>query len=158
MNYMEVNATSQLQARLDQNQYDESNLLTIRVPLNMPYVSDWDDFETAYGETELNGAHYTYVKRKVEGGELVLLCIPNKEKTQLQDAKNNFFKLVNDLQQPTGKKDSKDHTVKIPCSDYIANTLDNINVEIYGKRVQQSPYSAVITAIYIATPSQPPEC
>ena len=158
MNYMEQQATSQLQSRLDNNQYDESTLFEIRVPLNMPYISDWDDFETAYGETEINGTHYNYVKRKVEKGELVLLCIPNEEKTQLQDAKDNFFKLVNDLQQPTGKKDSKDHTAKIPFSDYIANTLTGFNVDVYTITSVRSSYTCLIPAAYIATPSQPPEC
>ncbi len=158
MNYKENKATSQLQAKLDQNQYDESTLFEIRVPLNMPYISDWNDFETAYGETEINGIHYTYVKRKVEKGELVLLCIPNTEKTALRDAKDNFFKLVNDLQQPAGKKDSKDHTVKIPFSDYIANTIPEFVINGYKIKSVHSPYADVVASAVIDTPTQPPEC
>ena len=158
MNYREAQATSQLQAKLDQNQYDESTLFEIRVPLNMPYITDWDDFETTYGETEINGMHYTYVKRKVERGELVLLCIANKEKTALRDAKDNFFKLVNDLQQPTGKKDSKDHTVKIPFSDYIANIIPEFVINGYKIKSVHSLYADVVASAVIDTPSQPPEC
>lgn len=158
VNYWELQSSTQLQAKLDHNDYDESTLLEIRVPLNMPYIQDWDEFETYYGETEINGTHYKYVKRKVERGELVLLCIPHAEKTQLQDASNNYFKLVNDLQQPNGKKDSKDHSVKTPFSEYITNTISFADAESYTTTMALAHYAFVIPSAYIATPSQPPEC
>ena len=159
MNYMEQQATTQLQSKLDQNLYDESTLIEIRVPLNMPYIANWNDFETFYGETEIAGTHYTYVKRKVENGELVLLCIPNTAKTELQAAKINYFKLVNDLQQPTGKQDSKNLSVKIPYSDYIANSsMTTINPWAVTTTSVLRPYVFVMPTVYIPTPAQPPEC
>lgn len=158
INYLGQQASSQLQVKLDNNQYDASNLIEVRIPLNMPYITDWDDFETFHGETEINGIHYKYVKRKVERGELILLCIPNKQKTILQDAKNNFFKLVNDLQQPTGKKDSKDHSVKIPFSEYIADNLMSIDINAYSAATLPGYYNLLIPSAFIDTPSQPPEC
>ncbi|MBO9572927.1 MAG: hypothetical protein J7497_12095, partial [Chitinophagaceae bacterium] len=33
----------------------------------------------------------------VENRQLVLLCLPNEKKTRFQNARNDFFKLVNDL-------------------------------------------------------------
>ena len=158
MNYMEQKASTQLQVKLDRNQYDESTLLEIRVPLNMPYIGDWQEFESFEGETVVNGVHYQYVKRKVERGELVLLCIPNEQKTKLQDAKHNYFKIVNDLQQPTGKKDAKDHAVKIPFSDCIVDNSSNEEVLAATTASALSSYTFVIPAAFIDPPSQPPEC
>ncbi|HYF32620.1 MAG TPA: hypothetical protein VD993_15955 [Chitinophagaceae bacterium] len=158
MNYLEDKATTQLQVKLDKQQYDESSLITIRIPLNMPYITDWDDFESHYGETEIDGVHYKYVKRKVERGELVLLCIPNAEKTMISDAKDNFFKLVNDLQQPTGKKDSKGHTVKIPFSDYIADQPAGIKILASTHTSVHVNYHFFIPSAFIEVPAQPPEC
>jgi len=123
----------------------------------MPYISDWDHFEKFEGETEINGIHYKYVKRKIEKGELVLLCIPNQQKTELQAAGQNFFKLVNDLQQPGAKKDSKEHTVKIPVSDYIANSTTQQNNIESAVATPHSLYTLNILIGYPTTPAQPPE-
>lgn len=157
INYVEKEATTHLQAKLDNDQYDESSLIQIRVPLNTPYIADWDNFEKYEGETEINGVHYKYVKRKIEKGELVLLCIPNQQKTTLQTAKQNFFKLVNDLQQPGSKKDAKDHAVKLSFSDYIDNSTAYTKL-IPGNAPSAYPYYAsTITPVYLSIPAQPPE-
>jgi hypothetical protein len=156
--YLQTAASAQLQSRLDNNEYDASKLVELRVPLNMPYITDWDDFETYEGETQINGIHYKYVKRKVENGELVLLCIPNQQKTQLQTAQHDFFKLVNDLQQPTGKKHSTDHSIKIPLSDVIADNNSNITLYVTGISTPRTLYQKYISSAFIATPTQPPEC
>lgn len=158
ISYVETKATTHLQAKLDNDQYDESTLIQIRVPLNMPYIADWDNFEKFEGETQINGIHYKYVKRKIEKGELVLLCIPNQQKTSLQAAKQNFFKLVNDLQQPGAKKESKDHSVKVPFTDYIANGTDYTNTAEIIISLPHDHYSSFIHPVYITTPAQPPEC
>lgn len=158
INYYETKATSNLQSKLDKDQYDESTLILIRVPLNMPYIADWKEFEKFEGETEINGTHYKYVKRKIENGELVLLCIPNQQKTNLQAAGQSFFKLVNDIQQPGAKKDSKEHSVKIPISDYIANAATYINTVNGLRATPHSLYTLFIPAGHSATPAQPPEC
>lgn len=158
INYFEKEATTHLQAKLDNDQYDESTLIEVRVPLNMPYIADWDHFEKYEGETEISGIHYKYVKRKIEKGELVLLCIPNQQKTNLQAAKQDFFKQVNDLQQPGAKKDSKDHSVKIAVSDYIANSTAYTNIAESIVSTTCDHYSSSISPVYISIPAQPPEC
>ena len=86
--FMESKADIALEAKIDNSDYDESSLIEIRVPLNAPYLSDNStEFERYDGELELDGVHYKYVKRKVVNGELVLLCLPNKSKTELQNSR-----------------------------------------------------------------------
>ena len=85
----------------------------------MPYQNNWSDYERYDGEVELNGIHYKYVKRKIEDGQLVLLCLPNDTKMKLQASKNDFFKLVNDLQSPSQNKNSNNgHSSKSPVTEY----------------------------------------
>lgn len=157
-NYLQHEASAQLQSKLDNNDYDASDLVELRVPLNMPYITDWHDFETYEGETQINGVHYKYVKRKVENGELVLLCIPNQQKTELQTAQHDFFKMVNDLQQSPGKKHSKDHSVKIPLSDVIAENNSSVTLASNTISTPLTLYLKYIPSAFIETPSQPPEC
>lgn len=158
INYFENEASIHLQAKLDKDQYDESSLIQLRVPLNMPYITDWDQFENYEGETEINGIHYKYVKRKIEKGELVLLCIPNQQKTQLQTASHNFFKLANDLQQPGAKKDSKGPTVKLSFTDYIANPPFSATLAESNAVAMHPHYSFFVPTIHLSAPTQPPDC
>ena len=125
--YMQYRTSQQLETSIDHNQYDPSQLIEIRIPLNLPYHNDWNDFERYNGEIEIQGIHYKYVKRKVEKGELVLLCLPNKPRQEWQSARDEFFKLVNDLQQmPNGKKTESGNSLicKSLLSDYRQEKTD----------------------------------
>jgi hypothetical protein len=125
-NWVQENAEAKLEARLDQHNYNESELLEISVPLNMPYQTDRADFERVDGEIEIGGVHYKYVKRKVEKGQLVLKCIPNHGKQVIMNARNAFFQLVNDIQQetPAKKSTSSNGMAKLNISDYEEQMLN----------------------------------
>ena len=121
--YFQDQATVAIETRLDQQQYSEEELIEFRIPINLPYQTNWKDFERFDGEVEIEGIHYKYVKRKVENGELVILCIPHESKMKLQTSRDEFFKLVNDLQQSTpGKKSGEGQTAhKSFSSEYFQN-------------------------------------
>lgn len=117
--FMESKADHALEASIEKSEYDESSLIEIRVPLNAPYLSgNSTEFERFDGELELDGIHYKYVKRKVENGELVLLCLPNKSKTELQNSREEFFKLVNDLNRTQDKSKNTNATIKSVTTEY----------------------------------------
>ena len=97
-NYFQVKADQQLEARLDVDDYDISQLIELKVPLNMPYQLNRTDFERVDGEIVIEGILYKYVKRRVFNDSLILLCLPNEQKMKIEGAKKNFFSLVNDLQ------------------------------------------------------------
>ena len=73
--YMQQRSDKQLEAHLDKNNYKESELIELKVPIHLPYQTTWAEFERYDGEVELNGILYKYVKRKVVNDTLVLLCI-----------------------------------------------------------------------------------
>lgn len=110
---LEKKADQELVDKLDMEQYDESALIELRVPLNAPYLTRSSTaFERIDGEVNVKGVHYKYVKRKVENGELVLLCIPNEKKTKIQNSRVDFFKLVNDLNQSSEGKNKNSTSYK----------------------------------------------
>ncbi|MBL7697643.1 MAG: hypothetical protein JNK79_05775 [Chitinophagaceae bacterium] len=116
---MENKADIALEAKIENADFDESTLIEIRVPLNAPYLSNNStDFERYDGELELDGVHYKYVKRKIVNDELVLLCLPNKSKTELQNSRNEFFKLVNDLNHTQSKEKSNTSTFSSLTIEY----------------------------------------
>ena len=117
---LEQRAGRVAEARFDKNDYDESQLLEINIPFKLPDTTEWKDFERINGEIEVNGKYYKYVKRKVITDSLVLLCLPDYEKSRLESARDKFFELVNGLKHPTGKKSDASSVFKGLISDYIA--------------------------------------
>jgi len=83
-----------LAVQLDNHHYVESQLIELRVELSVPYQTQDAEFERHYGEIEINGKSYTYVKRKMENGFLILKCIPNHQRDKLKNANADFLKMV----------------------------------------------------------------
>jgi hypothetical protein len=84
-------------AQLDGGRYDEKDLITVKVPINMPYQVNRTGFERVDGEISVDGQVYKYVMRRVQSDTMTLLCIPHYEKTELQSKANEFAGKVNDL-------------------------------------------------------------
>ena len=148
---------------LDRNEYDESTLKEIRVSIDLPYTADMSTFERVDGEIEIGGQHYKYVKRKIEKGELVLMCLPNPEKGIIQSARNNFFKVVNDLQQNTtsGKKSDSGNSFSIKSFTTDCRQETNDWDMSFVSSVHSSPgtfNSTLLSFDYTFTPEQPPDC
>ena len=124
---IEENATADLEQKIAAGTYSDDQLVEIQIPLNMPYYSD-KDYENVYGETDWNGNHYRYVKRKVSGNTLYLLCLPNTEKNSIVKAKDEFTKSVNDV--PANKQGSqqKSNLIKLLTTEFrIHETTVNEN-------------------------------
>ncbi len=159
---LQQQADIELEARLDQNDYDESQLVEMRVTLNLPYQTNWTDFERVDGEIEIEGIHYKYVKRKVQDGQLVLLCVPNEAKMRLQTARDDFFKLVNDLQHPSQNKKS-DNNQSYSFNNFSAEYWSQKNDWYFAALLDQPLHyhnaaALVKSGCYTSTPEQPPEC
>jgi len=105
--YLGERSTAQLSSKIDNDNYNDADLVEIRVPLNLPYQLANNNYERFDGEIDVDGQHHHYVKRKVSQDTLYLLCIPNTQKDKLQTAKTEFSKKVNDFE---GK--GKNETVK----------------------------------------------
>jgi hypothetical protein len=162
INLVQQDADAKLEARLDKDDYDESQLIEIKVPVDMPYQSDWAGFERYDGEIEVNGIHYKYVKRKVQDGQLVLKCIPNHAKQRLESAKDDLFKITNDFQQDNNAKKTgapAQAPVKNALSDY--DNLQQLNISALYAAISEQSYNVYqpqgLNQLLRTTPEQPPE-
>lgn len=106
LNYLQQRADLQLEARIDIHDYDESQLIEIKVPLQLPYNTDWEEFERCYGAIEIEGRHFTYVKMKIEDGHAILKCIPNYSKEIIKCTEHSIIKATQGIDQDHGKAPS----------------------------------------------------
>ncbi len=102
-NFLMDKANRDLIVQLDKNNYDESALLEIKVPLHTPYITGDNTYERVDGQAVVNGIRYNYVKRRIDGDTLYMLCLPDTKGTKLLAAKNEYGKQVSDI--PSGKKE-----------------------------------------------------
>jgi hypothetical protein len=155
---MEGKANVELEAQFDENNYDESQLISIKVPVRyLPYLNNSSSFERVDGQIEIKGIQYKYVKRRIYNDSLEMLCIPNHTAMKLQTAKNEFFKFSNDLQQEkkTGSYPQVCKFFSIDCYTTTAPfSLDDLHLTLTKI---SSPYSVVITSCYSPTAEQPPD-
>ena len=101
---MVSNANQSLEAALDDNKYNENELISIKKAIHLPYYNNTRDFTRTYGEVEMNGVFYKYVKSRIYNDSLEMLCIPNTSKQQLLNSKDNFTQAIFDLQKDANKK------------------------------------------------------
>ena len=161
LNYLQQQASLRLEASLDKDDFNEAELITLQIPLSLPYQNDQENFERVDGELKLDGKIYKYVKRKISEGKLILLCLPDHRKMQLQSAKDEFFKNTADLvQNNSGKKsgNSKQVTFKNLMGEYDnyvegfkAITFSEPTFKILARAKNSYPTSPH------TSPDQPPE-
>lgn len=115
--YMEKSSETALEQKVDKQEYNEAELLSIKTKLNLPYYSSSPDFERAYGSVTVDGVVYEYVKKRVYNDTLELLCLPNDAKTKLHEVKNELAKTGADGTASAPRK--KGHTtLKISLPDF----------------------------------------
>ncbi len=160
---LQQKATNELVSNLDNDKYKGADLVTITVPLSMPYLTDSKDFERKDGEITIDGKIYHYVKQKISQGNLVLMCLPDEHKMQIQSAKDEFFKLVNELQNnnSSSKKSGENSIVlKLVISNYDKLQTTALN-NIYSTRIASTlftnAFSFALQKGNGITPEQPPE-
>jgi len=159
--YYEVQSSDQkIEALLDKNDYEETDLITIRIPLSLPYQNDSKDFERISGEVNFNGKVYKYVKRKIENGEFVLMCLPDQHKTKLEKQKNDYFENSNDLVQNNSKKSGNSKLV------FFKRVFSEYDQYSFGFKISSIQINPCVFSIYSAEnlpslkrtpPGQPPD-
>ncbi len=108
---MQQRATHSLIAQLDDNDYSDADLVSFKFPATrLGYYNNNVSFDRVDGSISIGGVQYNYVKRRIYNDSLELLCIPNRTVNRLQTARDDFFKLVNDLEHPGHSKKADSNT------------------------------------------------
>jgi hypothetical protein len=160
---LETRANRQLESRFDNDSYDESQLISIKVPAtHLSYYNSSDRFERVDGQIEIAGIQYKYVKRRLFNDSMELLCIPNHTAMQLQKTGDEFFRQVNDIQQHRGQgkqSDSRPGAAKAFSSGDYYTTGDPFKMgDLYAISLPVPfPYSIAIALSYAHTAEQPPD-
>ncbi|HEY8935853.1 MAG TPA: hypothetical protein VIM65_11555, partial [Cyclobacteriaceae bacterium] len=109
-------ARNEMAQRLDEENYTESETITIKLPYNLPY-QDEGGYKRVHGDFQHEGEFYKLVKQKIENDTLYVVCIKdNKEK--------KIFNFMADIVKSSTDMPATSSTMKLLNSlikDYISS-------------------------------------
>ncbi len=156
INYLQKTNEANLASQLDNGQYEDADLISIKTPLNLPYYTNSSNYERVYGSIEIEGVEYEYVKRRVYNDSLELLCLPDKIHQKLQSAKVDFFKMSNDV--PGSSQSKKNTSFKNVLPEYYETLSTYLLMPVYKPGKEYFIFTAqILSSTFSLVEEQPPE-
>ena len=147
----------QIVKQMYDNKFDSAKLLELKVPVHMPTIQDWTEYEHIEGQIQLNNAYYNYVRIKMTRDTMYLVCLPNNVKANLVKANVIMAKNLNDV--PLSKKGATNPLTKkviLVYDDVIQAEQCKYTPLTQLVRVLTSHQSSYLTNPYIESPGKPP--
>ena len=89
---MEYKHEARLLQSFDDDNYDLSNVITIKIPVAIPYAANQENFERLNGEFNYEGYSYRMVKQKYSMDTLHIVCVRDVEGQQINQALGDYVK------------------------------------------------------------------
>jgi hypothetical protein len=161
ISFFEDKLNEQFETKLDNNNYDNNELISIKVPVtDLAYYTNTRSFERVDGQVEINGVLYNYVKQRLYNDSVELLCIPNGPLMKLQKEKNDLVRSVNDIQQTDQAKKANGHPVNaknFSSDHYTIQDIFTLN-DLFANTAKRSfDFSSFTSFPYCAVIENPPE-
>jgi hypothetical protein len=86
----------ELKENLDLGAYQETDMLTLKLPYALPYQMESREYERIDGEFEHNGQFYNLVKHKVERDTLYIMYMKDTRETGLFETVSDFVQSTTD--------------------------------------------------------------
>jgi hypothetical protein len=146
----------QMVKQIFDNKIDDKKLIEIKIPVNMPTIQDWTEYEEIVGQIQLKDAYYNYVRLKMTRDTMYFICMANTNKTRLVNANIITAKAISDI--PLSKKG------QAPISKKI-NTLSEYNLQAFKYyysaedlllKHNSSPLTFKLADPFIESPGKPP--
>lgn len=159
--WLQHRADEQLRAKVEEENFDEAEIIEISVPLNLPYTSDWQYWQPVSGTIQLDGIPYNYIAQKLTSGRMYYRCLPNVAKKLAINARDEFLKLAYNLTHgDAGGKQKAQSKVVISCSlgDYDDAVASYRMRAVHRQGVVQYGYlPQLVGPVYRQLPWLPPE-
>ena len=139
-----------------ENKVDATQLMQIKIPVHMPGIQDWKDYEHLQGQVQLKDGYYNYLGVKMTRDTMYLVCIANSVKTRLVSANLIVAKDVADV--PLSKKGSETAVKKASGGFEYNNPSVQYSFVTFAQHLKgpENPISSSLTNPYIESPGKPP--
>jgi hypothetical protein len=81
---------------LDSDNYDREQVITLKVPVSIPYMPDQADFNKIEGKFEHQGQLYRIIKQRYAQDTLTIICVKDTEHEKIDRVLTDFVKTFTD--------------------------------------------------------------
>lgn len=154
---MQWQARQDMEQRLDAEDIYGHELFEVKIPINLPYWQNMQDYERAAGRFEHNGEFYTLFKQKVQDDTLFLVCVKDHQQKQLLQKLTETIQLTFSDAPGTHQKAAKflENLTKdyLPFQPFMASLIWEQDIAL-----QKSPtYSTSFYSTFFVSFWPPPE-
>jgi hypothetical protein len=148
-------ADLRLESKILASDISSEKLITIKIPLNLPYLTDWADYQSMEGEVVYKKETYRYIKKKIARDTAFLICVDHHEKSKLEKNSDEFFNKVNDITSDGAKKE----TIKLVKNDFFENSTPYEFLKTYSYlNLVKSVFTLLpLNSVFLETDHNPPE-
>ena len=100
--YFSLRSDKFFTAQTSKGLYNKDDLTEVKLPVNMPAITDWKNYENIKGCIQFDNISYNYVKMKITRTALYLMCVPNYNTTRI--ASQNVIDAKQARSVPVSKK------------------------------------------------------
>jgi len=104
-----------LNEKIDNEQYQEEQTVTIKIPLTLPYPVQ-EDYQRVQGDFEHQGEFYKLVKQKYSNDTLYVVCLKSAEEKRAFKVFSDLVKLSTENSSTSSSQNSK--TIVSVIKDY----------------------------------------
>jgi hypothetical protein len=108
--------------RLDTQEFNDTETITVKVPLTIPYASNSVQFERVDGVFEYEGEFYRLIKQRLLNDTLQIVCMRDHQSKQMEHALNDYAKTYTD-QAPSNQSSGKSVIEINFIKDYTLQTF-----------------------------------
>jgi hypothetical protein len=138
------------------NKVNSAKLLEIKIPVHMPTIQDWPEYEHIEGQIQLKDGYYNYVRLKMTRDTMSFICLPNTVKDHLVKGNLIVAKDLNDV--PMSKKGAEPMSKKVNLGYDNFYQVINCNYKPSAELITPVDYSLLshLDKPYIESPGKPP--
>jgi hypothetical protein len=146
----------QLVKQVYENKTNSAKLIELKVPVHMPTIQDWPEYEHVVGQIQLHDGYYNYMGLKMTRDTMYLLCLPNHVKDQLVKGNLIVAKDLSDV--PLSKKGAEPVSKKVNAGYDNVCQVVNCDYKQFADLVTPttSKESLYSEHPYIESPGKPP--
>lgn len=154
--FMQYRSDRFFEKQISRGLYNLNDLTEIRIPANVPGITDWKDYVDMRGEVLFANGAYNYVKIKMTRTAIYLMCVPNYKTTQLCHENVIDARKFPDI--PISKKEHVPFEKANNLSAFHYNGLSYcFLVPVLPVKPSLSSIDFLIVKSPVDAPSQPPE-
>ncbi len=93
---LEYRNTQEMIQKLDSENYTDSETITLKIPVAIPYSFDSPAFERVNGQFQYKGEFYRLVKQRLLSDTLLIVCVKDQQSKHIQQALTSYVTTFTD--------------------------------------------------------------